>query len=93
MHKEEVASRRTEGTILAYLRRREINPSTEQVFREYFNIFLQCDSFDPTMAPFISRNVGPSWFQRDFPAQLVTLIPPFPCLVQESHCNPKQSNL
>lgn len=38
MHKDEVASQRTEGTRLAYLIRREINLSMDQVFGEYFNV-------------------------------------------------------
>jgi len=69
MHKDEVVSRRTEGARLACLLRREINLLTDQVFKEYCHVFLQCDSFDLIMAPFISRSIGASWFQRDFLAQ------------------------
>jgi hypothetical protein len=52
--KDEIDGRTIEVTRLAYLKRREINLSQTELFSRYFKVFLNYDSFDPTMAPFIS---------------------------------------
>jgi len=53
IHKDDINGRKKEGTRLAYLRRREVNLSTVQIFSKYMKVLLNCDYFDPTMAPFI----------------------------------------
>jgi len=64
-----IDGRKIEGTRFAYLKRQEVNLSTVQIFSLYFNVFLNCSQFNPTMAPFINRYLGPKWFQREFPTQ------------------------
>lgn len=34
-----------------------------------FDVFFGCDTFKPTMTPFINRKLGPKWFQREFPTK------------------------
>jgi hypothetical protein len=66
VHNEEINKQRIEGVRLAYLTRRLNNCSIVEIFSEYFDIFSGCDTFEPTMTPFIDQKLGPKWFQREF---------------------------
>jgi hypothetical protein len=48
------------------LRYKENKPS-QDLFSEAFNVFLNCDVFMPSFAPFMTRTCGPSWYIREFP--------------------------
>lgn len=49
-----VSRQRVEGTRLALFTPREIRCFTKNLLAEYFNIFLHCDTFIPSVAPVVS---------------------------------------
>jgi len=63
-HKE----RSAKGIGLAMLQYRE-NRSIQTLFSEAFNVFLHCNVFTPSLAPFSMRACGPAWFTREFPTK------------------------
>jgi len=44
------------------------NKSSLELFSIAYNVFLSCDVFTPSMAPFTTRTRGPTWFTKTFPA-------------------------
>lgn len=53
-------NRRTEGIRLAQLRNQEINIPAEEAFSAHYEMFFKCDTFVPSMAPFVERTHGPT---------------------------------
>jgi hypothetical protein len=47
------------------------NRTFQDLFSIPFEALLGCDVFTPTMAPFVIRSRGPTWFKKEFPATLV----------------------
>jgi len=58
--------RSTEGIGLALLQHREKDPD-HYLFLKIFTIFMNCDVFTPSLAPFLTRTCGPTWFVKEFP--------------------------
>jgi len=56
----------TEGIGLAMLRHG--NRSSQELFSIPYKTFLGCDVFTPSLAPFTTRDRGPTWFKKEFPA-------------------------
>jgi len=66
---EEVYTKRyTEGAGLALFRNKE-NETSQVLFSEAFKLFMDCDVFMPSLAPFSKRTCGPTWFVREFPTE------------------------
>jgi len=42
------------------------NRSSPDLFSIAYNVFLSCDVFTPSMAPFTTRTRGPAWFTKPF---------------------------
>lgn len=61
--------RSIEGIGLAMLR--HSHRSSADLFSMAFNVFLSCDLFTPSMAPFMNRTHGPTWFKSEFPTDSV----------------------
>jgi len=59
----------TEGIGLAMFRHG--NRSSQELFSIAYEAFLGCDVFSPTLAPFITRVRGPTWFRKEFPAMSI----------------------
>jgi len=59
-------SRSTEGIGLAMLRYG--NWASQDLFSIAYEAFLGCDTFTPSLAPFLNRVCGPDWFKKEFPA-------------------------
>jgi len=69
VHDKEFDSQKIEGFRLAHLTKKSAGQSSVDDFLEYYDVFSKCDIFEPTMAPFVSRKLGPKWFQREFPTK------------------------
>ncbi|XP_058748016.1 uncharacterized protein LOC131620851 [Vicia villosa] len=62
-----IKNRTIEGTRLAYLTPKEEMGKLHEHFLAYSMMFARRDQFDPSMAPFVHRIIGPEWFTRKFP--------------------------
>src|SRR3954471_13965103 len=62
-----IRNRTIEGTRLAYLTPKEEMGKLHEHFLAYSMMFARRDQFDPSMAPFVHRIIGPEWFTRKFP--------------------------
>ncbi|GAU41478.1 hypothetical protein TSUD_239540 [Trifolium subterraneum] len=67
LHNEEVAKRQIEGVRLGRLIPRTRGLTYQQLFLQYFEAFLGLKEFKERFAPFVDRQVGPSWFIHLFP--------------------------
>src|SRR3954471_22267169 len=61
-------NRTIEGTRLAYLTPKEEIGKLREHFLAYSMMFARRNQFDPSMAPFVHRTIGPEWFTRKFPS-------------------------
>lgn len=62
-----IRNRTVEGTRLALLIPPEEPRQLPSVFKSFMMMFAMRSTFVPSMAPFVSRRNGPSWFTREFP--------------------------
>jgi len=58
--------RSTEGIGLAMLQHG--NRSSQELFYIAYKAFLGCDVLTPSLAPLITRDQGPTWIKKEFPA-------------------------
>jgi len=65
---EAYSERPTEGAGLALFRHNE-DRTSQVLFSEAFQVFMDCDIFTPSLAPFSRRTRGQEWFVRKFPAE------------------------
>jgi len=56
---EAYKERSTKGIRLATLRFKEVNKTSQVIFSETFNVFLNCSVLTPSLAPFSTRRCGP----------------------------------
>lgn len=66
-YEAEARRRQVEGTRLVRLLPLPRGLNYEQQFLKYFNVFLSLKIFKEEYAPFVKREVGPSWFVQPFP--------------------------
>lgn len=45
------------------------NETSQVLLSEAFKVFMGCDVFTPSLAPFSKRTCGPKWFVREFPSE------------------------
>jgi hypothetical protein len=45
------------------------NETSQVLFLEGFKVFIGCDVFTPSLAPFSKRTCGPEWFVMEFPTE------------------------
>jgi len=43
--------------------------TSQVLFLQAFQVFMDCDIFTPSLAPFLRRTCGAEWFVREFPAE------------------------
>jgi len=43
------------------------NRASQDLFSIAYEAFLGCDTFTPSLAPFMNRACGPNWFKKEFP--------------------------
>lgn len=64
---QQVEERRAEATKFSLLTPKDPDVLTVYAFNKYIIMFFEHDIFDPSIAPFISKNYGPDWFKRELP--------------------------
>ena len=57
--------RSVEGARLALMTCQEA--PNKHLFMKYLSVFIEVNSFVPSMAPFVDRSFGPKWSKHHFP--------------------------